>query len=176
MEKKERYVVAVVSIVLLAGVFFLFQQGGEETVRVREDPVFTAALLESNTVVLRLYYPFTDARGPGAAVTYATQVFVFNGKKVVVQVVEGNRCTRSLLPGGETREVPRGDCLAESEGFPTIEVREAAEDSIRQEGPLTAVAGRPEHIPLMVRFVILKAYPDADRVIAYTKEVLASIS
>lgn len=187
MDKSERYAAAsLVIAMVVVGVawwYFAHGQGDGKLFRVREDPTFAAALRDFNTVVIRLRYPFTDMSGPGAAVTYAVQVFVFARKRVILQNVEGNECTRvEYVPTGEdipernTATVPAVECEAESMAYPTIEIRQAPESMVVQKGLLTVVKGRPEHVPLMVRHVILKAYPGADRVIAYTRKVLSSVS
>ena len=177
---RKRYVTAAVLLVLfIAGIWFYLQsKQGSDTVHIRRDITFSAALREFNTVVLRLHYPFTDMRGPGAAITYATQVFVFNNKEVILQIVEGNKCTRTLHPSTEDNNIPTIstlECMAESQHYPTIEIRQATKNSILQEPLITFISGRPEHIPVMVRYVILGAYPDADKVIAYTRRALSSV-
>ena len=177
---RKRYLTAAVLLtVFIAGIWFYLQSKQDsDTVRIREDITFSAALLEFNTVILRLHYPFTDMRGPGAALTYATQVFVFKNKGVILQIVEGNKCTRTFHPSAEdnnTLSLSALECMAESQHYPTIEIRQATKNSILQEPLITFISGRPEHIPSMVRYVILKAYPDADKVIAYTRRVLSSM-
>jgi len=184
MEKRERYAVAALVIVFLAVVGYLvfYPSPDEEKVKIHADPEFAASLAESNTVILRLYFPYTNTAGPGTATTYATQVFVFVGKTVILQTIEGNRCTRtSFTPTPEDKNVVEKneiilspqECIAESAIVPTIEMRQAPEDRITQTPLVTKVEGKPEDIPLMVRYVILKVYPNADEIVQYVGSVVS---
>ncbi len=185
MEKRERYIAAALVIVFLAvaGYFIIHQSADGGKIKIHADPEFSALLAESNTVVLRLYFPYTDAAGPGTAATYAMQVLVFSGKTVILQLVEGNRCIRNVYvptPNEEnvveTNEMvlSRDECVAESALLPTIEMRQAPEDSIYQTPTVTTVEGRPEHIPLMVRYVITRVYPNADEIVKYIGSMVSS--
>ena len=187
MEKRDRYIAAAIGIIALAVIayFLFFPTPESDKIRVHADPAFAASVAESNEVILRMVYPFTNTAGPGSAITYATQVFIFAGKTVVIQVIEGNTCTRtSFTPTPNDKNVIEqnemvispSDCIAESEKIPTIEIRQAPSDSIWQSALLTKVEGTPEDIPLMVRYVILKIYPDADKVIEYTNSLLSQVT
>ena len=184
MEKRERYAVAVLAIVFLAIVGYLVfsPSPDEEKVKIHADPEFAASLAESNAVILRLYFPYTNTAGPGTATTYATQVFIFAGKTVILQVIDGNECIRtSFTPTPEDKNVVEKnemvlspqECIAESAVVPTIEMRQAPEDRITQTPLVTKVDGKPEDIPLMVRYVILKVYSNADEIVQYAGSIVS---
>jgi hypothetical protein len=187
MEKNERYVVAALVLVLVAvAAYFLWGSGGSsDTVRVNEDPAFAASLVESNTAIIRLYFPFSDTRGPGSAATSAVQVLSFANKTVILQVIDGNKCIRTSFSPSKDQNRPIDknemvldvkDCELESTVIPTIEVRESTRDSIVQSPLLTKIEGKPQDIPKMLRFVILKAYPNADQAIAYMNRFLSNVT
>lgn len=146
----------------------------EETI---EGRAFAQSFIESNTVILRLYYPFTDAGGPGSAVVYAVSVSVFKRKTVVLQIIEENRCIRTSFdgrtPSPDESIIPINGCL--SEAHPTIEIQESPNNSIIQTKNITKIRGRAEDIPHMLRQIILEIYPDADNVIEQTNKVIESL-
>ena len=159
---KREYLIALgtVFIALLVWHFFTYRPSTKAPFLVKGNVNDLAAFLESNTVVVRVIYPFSDTQGPANAAIYLTSVFAAKGKRVILQYVEGNLCYTNEGNVHQAVKVDINRCLLP---YPTFVIREGT-GLIDIEGRTVYIYGDPSHLLPAASYVAGLIYPDADEV------------
>ncbi len=162
MKREHLVVLAFIALAVVVYVMTLPKEAEKEPFVVVGDVGYLTTFLDANTVVVRVVYPFTDAQGAVAAITYASAVLTAKGKRVIIQTFEGNLCytNEGNVEGVVERNIE--DCEL---NLPTITVREGT-GMIRIEPHRVEISGTPKYLQPAVSYVLRKIYPDADIVYA----------
>jgi hypothetical protein len=180
MDRYLGYAAVFVLLVAAVWLFYLQVRPIDDSISVHEDPAFYVALNESNAVIVRVLYPFSDARGVLDAAFLAIEVLTYKQKAVFFQQVDGNKCVQTVFVPGvvseqnapEMNTFSADQCLLMSKYYPTIEVAEG--DYAINESPLMAkLTGKYPHFGDVMRFFLRKVYPDTDEIVANIKSLLS---
>ncbi|GEM_PF-6702667 len=176
----ERYVIAIVFIFAVSVLAYLhyFSASQPKEFKFYDDPAWYVAVADSNAVVVRIVYPFSDPQPAVYSALYALQVFIFARKAVYFQVIQEGNCWQTVyevnrpVEGNEDANVltPTA-CTLVSTKYPTLQIQQGA--PVLRLTPMVAyVQGPPEMLPHMTKYLIRRLYPNADYVEKLASELL----
>lgn len=153
--ERQRWGVLFLLLALLFTLFILFR-GGEGGVPVTKDLDTIVLFREANTVVVRYYHhdPYTYS-----AAEFAVFALGAEGKRIVLQVVEGNTCYTNEGNYENVREVNVGACEAERGVLPLLVIREGP-NAITMGGGVISVSGEGRLLRSLTIQALQYVYPD----------------
>lgn len=154
----KKHLILLGGVVLLAAYLLLntpHEKEGAFVVLAKGDGL--AAIAETNTVYIRIIYPFSDTQGAVGAVTYLSAVLSAKGKTVIIQVIEENTCSTNEGNVLQEKIVPVEEC----NGAPFISISEGTNTiTITDDG--IEISAKPKYLQSAASYILKKIYPDAD--------------
>ncbi len=182
LTRNEKYALVAFSLVLtLAVVVYLNRPVTPDVAKITLDPAFYGNVLQSPVVVFRLVYPFSNVQGAGQAAVFASNVLVYKQKTLLLQVVDGNRCTETIISpqnatdtNKQTSTVSAAQCYADASHYPVIEVREGQAE-LKVTDTEAKISGNSHQVYVLTKYLLTRIWPDAEEIFLKTQKVLANV-
>ncbi len=182
LSRNEKYaLVAFVLILTLAVIVYLNRPVTPDVAKITLDPAFYGNVLQSPVVVFRLVYPFSNVQGAGQATVFASNVLVYKRKAMLLQVIEGNRCTETIIAPTNATDTEKNtsivspaQCYADASHYPVIEVREGPAE-LTVTDTEARISGNSHQVYVLTKYLFTRIWPDAEKVFLKTQKVLADV-
>ena len=183
LTRNEKYaLVSFVLVLTLAVIIYLNRPVTPDVAKITLDPAFYGNVLQSPVVVFRLVYPFSNVQGAGQAAVFASDVLVFKRKTVILQVIDGNTCTETVLSPAnatdtnkQTSVVSTAQCYADAFHYPVIMVREGPSAELTVTDAEATISGDSHQVYVLTKYLLTRIWPDAEDVFLKTQKVLANV-
>jgi|GEM_PF-6144680 len=182
LTRNEKYaLVSFVLVLTLAVIIYLNRPVTPDVAKITLDPAFYGNVLQSPVVVFRLVYPFSNVQGAGQATVFASNVLVYKRKTMLLQVIDGNSCTETIISPENatdteknTSVVSSAQCYADASQYPVIEVREGPAE-LTVTDTEAKISGNSHQVYVLTKYLFTRIWPDAEEIFLKTQKVLANV-
>ncbi len=158
----DRNLLILLVVISLSGLYILlFSNNDSPAFEIYGEPSSVPLIKESNTVIIRLEWPFSHTQPPTNALTFLNIVLSAKGKHVIVQAVEGNICYTNYGEVNDVIELPPEECY--SMPYPYITIREGDNRIIYEENGII-ISSLPQYMGEAAVYIGKILYPDAEEV------------